>query len=295
MKAFVSMDNSRVSSKIITKWWIRVAFNRKLMDEMVNSYACAKWISACDSMWRDFANNIRVRKQISEWFEESKDIIKKANDEFIDAFLSFSSSVRDTFWGEEAGEEIWLTPRQLALLRTVYGIDTTKLSKEQWIWLEKTIFAITNFWKMVNNVKLKPLDYFSAEKKAIREEISRKREQEKQDAKKLAKLSDNELKKIEEELKSKKYAIPTRYETGMQAALEATLVSVFTQKQEDKELFMIYSNLSITKYFVEIWAYIHNILEKYIWNKDSKWLIKYLWKVCESQCSNKWISNCYAK
>jgi hypothetical protein len=58
---------------------------------------------------------------------------------------------------------------------------------------------------------------------------------------------------------------------------------------------MIYGNLSVTKYFVEIWSLIHKILEKSIGTKDTKWLVKYLWNACELQCSNKWITNCYAK
>jgi hypothetical protein len=66
------------------------------------------------------------------------------------------------------------------------------------------------------------------------------------------------------------------------------------QKQEDKSVFLIYSNLAVTKYFVEIWKYMHNILEMSIGTKDTKWLVKYLWDTCESQCVNKWTINCFA-
>jgi hypothetical protein len=38
----------------------------------------------------------------------------------------------------------------------------------------------------------------------------------------------------------------------------------------------------------------HHILEISIGTKDTKWLIKYLWDTCESQCTSKWTINCFA-
>jgi predicted DNA binding protein len=57
--------------------------------------------------------------------------VNKANDNLSAAMLSFKSSVKDTFGDKDVAEETGLTPKQLSILRTAYGIDTTKLSKEQ--------------------------------------------------------------------------------------------------------------------------------------------------------------------
>jgi hypothetical protein len=66
------------------------------------------------------------------------------------------------------------------------------------------------------------------------------------------------------------------------------------QKQVDKSVFIIYNNLAVTKYFVEIWSSMHKILKMSIGTKDTKGLIKYLGKTCELQCTNKWTINCFA-
>ena len=295
MKTFVSMDHSSpVNSKVINRWWISISFNPALMEDMVVSYACASWISACSSTWKDFANNTKVRKQISDWFDGAMDTINKANDDFSAVMLSFKSSVKDTFGDKDVAEETWLTPKQLAILRTAYGIDTTKLSKEQWIWLESLFNG--NAWKnLVSSINMKPLDYFSAENKAAREKASKEKSQAKQDAKYMAALSFSETAAIEAEIKAKANTVATRNKVELTSSLQATLDSVFMQKQEDKSLFMIYSNMSVTQYFVEIGSLMHNILEISIWTKDTKWLVKYLWDTCEAQCVSKWTSNCFAK
>ena len=295
LKTFISMNNSAVSSKVITKWWISLWFNQKLMLDMVASYACAKAPSECSSMWKDLANNTKVRSQISKWFETSKTLINKANDDLSEAMLSFKGSVKDTFGDKKVSEKTWLTPKQLAILRTAYGIDTTKLSKEQWIWLEKTIFAISHPWQVVSSINLKPSDAASVEDRLAKEKAKAARDRRKQDEKYIKELLISNTADIEAKIEAEKNLVITRYETGMQAALESTVAAVLMQKQEDKNLFMIYGNLSITSYFIEIWSFMHTILENSIWTKDSKWLVKYLWDTCTAQCANKWTTNCFAK
>jgi hypothetical protein len=87
----------------------------------------------------------------------------------------------------------------------------------------------------------------------------------------------------------------SRREIELKESLLSTLNSVYVEKTADKELFLIYSNMWVTRYFVEIWAKIHAIIDDSIGTKDSKGLVKYLWETCELQCTNKWTSNCFAK
>jgi hypothetical protein len=99
---------------------------------------------------------------------------------------------------------------------------------------------------------MKPLDFFSKENIANRKIESELRQSNRQRDKHLALLTQKETLLLEKKLEEKQDYLPTRFETGMYTALDFTLKSVFLQKQEDKELFMIYGNLSVTKYFVEI-------------------------------------------
>jgi hypothetical protein len=65
-------------------------------------------------------------------------------------------------------------------------------------------------------------------------------------------LSFQETERIEAELKAKENTVLTQNQIKLKESLQATLNSVFMQKQEDKSVFLIYSNLAVTKYFVEI-------------------------------------------
>ena len=87
---------------------------------------------------------------------------------------------------------------------------------------------------MANSIHMKPLDYFSAKDKAAREKSAREKAQAKQDAKYRASLSFEETQKAEIAAQKRANEIPTRKETEMRSALQATLASVFTQEQEDK-------------------------------------------------------------
>ncbi|HKL43686.1 MAG TPA: hypothetical protein VJ892_00210 [Candidatus Absconditabacterales bacterium] len=350
MKNFIAIDVERVDTKIIEKNGITMQFNENLMNLMYDNYDCAQGfpISPCDSTWQDFANNTKVRSTIKKGLEESNEIIKKANEELSQAMFSFGSSTKDTFSNKDENNESGLTSRQLTLLRTAYGIDTTKLSKEQGIGLESLLNGSAGK-KIVNSIGIKPMDYFSAENKALREEARKEKERNKQDAKYLDALAQSETTEVENKYKdflnmkdilkkgsfdditlssdtffsdfvkgkyntmkdkdnkSKQEIIESLYNIlenklginasviGLQDSLKSSLNSVLAQKQEDKGVFMIYSNLSVTRYFVEIGDFIHEIVEKDIGTKDDKGLIKYLGNACELQCSNKGNTNCFAQ
>ena len=307
MKTFISTHSKVVTSNFfksflwridndISKWGISLKFNMDLMENMFASYKCAEWFSSCSSMWKDFSNNTKVRKQISQWFEKSMNTINTANDELLGSMLWIWSSIKDVFDGEW-NTESWLTKKQLTLLRTVYGIDTTKLSKEQGIGLWSLLHW--NAGKNIaNSADLKSLDYFSADSKEKKEEAKKMAEREKQDDRYLRSLSAEAASwaMAEWEMAAEDRKDAAIYSWNqLKDNLLNTLNVVLIQKQEDKKVFLIYSNLEITRYFVEIGSLIHSIVENEIGTKDSKWLIKSLWEACEYQCSNKGTSNCYAK
>lgn len=292
MKTFVSKNNDKLS-KDVSNGNMKFRFNYDLMQLMRDNYECARWFSKCNEMFSEFANNTKVWSQLKNWFSESWDIIEEANKNLADAMQSFGSSVKDTF-SKKVQDETWLTKKQQDLLRTVYGIDSTKLSREQWIGLE-SLFHKENWKTVVKDMDLDPLDYFGAQEKEARKEKRELREQEKQDEKYLAELSQENKDKIEKEISEKNLKIDNdkKYQ-DLDIYMRNTMDSVLAELDQDKSVFMIYSNVSVLRHFREIGEYIHDILENSIGRKDSKWLVKYLWDACEYQCSNNGSTNCYA-
>lgn len=309
IKTFVAVNHDAINTDVYERWNFTLQFNEDVMDSMIENYKCVK-IGTCSSLMDDFKENTKVWSQIKEWFEDSKNIISDANQRFTKAYLSFESSVKDTFDGKE-DTELWLTTDQLQTLRTVYGIDTTKLSKEQWVWLEKLLNGWVTKW-LFDDVNTWPLDYFSKQQREERKIARAAKKQQKQDEKYMAELAiQNSLSlsgflQIQEDCGEKWQQLnlktlkceavdDSRREIELKESLLSTLNSVYDQKSADKELFLIYSNMWVTRYFVEIWAKIHAIIDDSIGTKDSKGLVKYLWETCELQCTNKWTSNCFAK
>lgn len=75
-----------------------------------------------------------------------------------------------------------MTDKQIELLRTVYGINTSKITQEQGVWL-KTLFS--KDWKARTNIKnginLWFSDVFTKNEKTINENIKKGEKKEEQD------------------------------------------------------------------------------------------------------------------
>jgi len=269
---------------------VRVRFNILFMSDMFYNYKCAEWLNACNDAWDSFKESIKAIPMIKEWFTESKKIITKANIEFAEAFASLKTDVKDVF-DDKSAKELGLTEKQITLLRTVYGIDTSKLTKQQWVWLS-TLLNWSAWKNIANSIHIQPLDIFSAESIAAKKKVQKLKKQNMQDQKYLDSITDAETKKAEAQALSD---LKTNDVWELQNALLSSIDSVMAEKSEDKQVVMFYNNLTSTRYFKEIWSLIHSWIDNVIWTKDSDGLIKYLWNACELQCTNKWNKHCYAK
>ena len=78
---------------------------------------------------------MKIIPTIKDSFAESKKIMNQANKDFNEAYLSVKTSLKNSFnknaRKEKLPEGLNLTEKQITLLRTVYGIDTSKLTKQQ--------------------------------------------------------------------------------------------------------------------------------------------------------------------
>jgi len=299
MKSFVS-NNSQFSDwlgfgdtiskfeKEISKSNIKIKFNTNLTKKMFDSYRCAKGLNACNDALDSFKDSLKVWPSITNSFNESMEIIGQANDKLKSSWWSFKSWVADKFKREK--EELGLTPQQATLLRTVYGIDTTKLSKQEWLIISDIFFKDWSISKkLANSVRIKPMDFMSFQTIKALTQSNINSKQNRQDQKYLSSLAKEELESFQESLKQNQYNSVELRET----LIDFTDI-IMAQKTEDKLSMIFYDNTLSTRYFVEIWKTIQGIVEKQIWSKDAG-LVKYLWDACEQQCSNKWTDNCYAK
>ena len=300
MKSFVSVHSLLSNNDLfrnylsnldneMSKWNIVIKFNKVFMDNLFSDYKCAEWMNACSSTWEDFKKAIKILPDLKNSFSESMKIIKKANDELDKLFAGENDT---TVKNEKNNNPSNLTDKQIELLRTVYGVDTSKITKNEWVGLA-TLMDGSAFKNIANGVRIQPLDILSKESLDAKKKAWKTRNQNRQDELYKKSLQDLATENIEETITQN---IPITFsQKQISEAMLGTLDSVLAEKYEDKNVVLFYNNLPTTRYFKEIWALIHSGIDMGIWTKDSEWLVKYLWNVCELQCSNKWVTNCYFK
>lgn len=248
MKSFMSLWNKSIM-KEKQRWDINFQFNEAMMERMFESYECVRWMnSPCNDMLKDFANNTKVWSTIKEGFTSSMSVINQANEDLYQALLWFGSSIKDTVsWSDY--EELWLTPKQISLLRTVYGIDTTKLTKEQALWLEK-LLDWSQGKKIVNDVNMWPLDYFSQKNIKQRQQNRKEREQQKTDEKYLETIRWQETTELES-IYNDLQLIYLKQESGDAVSLiKDDFMSNFAQDRFDSSK-EAYQNISLLKTALE--------------------------------------------
>ena len=277
------------------------------MSNMFENYRCAQWFNACNDFWNLLKKNIQIIPSIKNHFDEAKHTIKEANKAFSEAYLKQKDTQHQQNTEDiKIAEQTNLTEKQIELLRTVYGLDTSKITQNQGFGLVTLLNR--NVWKnLINSVNFQTLDVLSAESILARKQAQEIRQTNRQDQKYLQELKEKTKEEATDQIKEITKNEIQRLENIMSWSIsfgsdreikDQLIQSVnisLSQKTDDKLKFILYSNVSITSYFFEIGRLIQIIVDEYIWTKDSSGLIKNLGKVCELQCENKGISFCYVK
>ena len=308
-----------------------IVLNPIFLTNLSDSYSCGAW--SCNTDIIRFVKDIKQVWWIKESFEKSVEMIKTADKNLAEAWKKLAKSAKNTF---DKDETTWLelTDQQKELLRTVYGIDASKLSQAQWIFLSDLFNGVP---KKIVDAWLTFPDHFSNENQKNNKKQSWKNEKDTENNKKIEEMlkkdswtddefafaisyinSDNNHKnkrKLQRFLKKHGYlwqnkkiagsvkailswsVIPVETPESVVNNLNNTINKILTQENmDDKKILLNYSNVSSTRYFVEIWAYIHDMVENIIWTKKSpNSIIRNVWEACEYQCSNKSSKWCYAK
>ncbi len=276
-----------------SKWWkdgIYLKFNTETMQEMKLAYSCARWFSKCTSPLKDFWKNIKtIWSSFVKWWTNAKQTFNDANDRFIESIKWFAQAklLKKSAWEE------YLTDTEIDLLRNVYGMDTKKLTKQEWISLRDVLSNINK--KTLNTIKSKVQwtanNVFDKQAKANADAEKQAANKAKLDKKKMKTLLKENTDKLKWEIKNDSYD---------NVILDQDLVADFknvinvVNKQQTNDLGFLWSTSSVDylSYYTYI-GYLISEVENVIWNKDKN-IVKHLGNVCELQCSNKWIDWCFA-
>ena len=297
MKAMLSSVNNSIViddqikdfETLYSRWNIIAEVNWDYIEQIQSEYSCAK-MKVCNETVVWAITWLVDVSTLTDSFGRSRDTIKDSIDnlkELKNPRKTYTNTVRD------ANNSWWLTERQVELLRTVYWLDSKDLTtsqietwKKNWSNMKKELNPFSDVvesskkWeKVVDSSK----DTNSKEQNQWRKQarIRRKR------------LSQEEKNRLADKFYWQSIMPTSDKEQIILNEMQSTVNDILKEKSEDKEVLLVWLNLN-THYFVEIWAYIHYIVETAIWDKNNDWLIDNLWKACTYQCRNNWKVNCYA-
>lgn len=282
----------------------------------------------CGWSMLDFASDIvNVWVEFKQSFQTSFKEIKEASINLAQATKSIWKVMKNKY--SKNATELWLTDYQVELLSDVYGIDAYRLTQQQWFslstlfnWkflknLKNSITFSFDIFDSESSAQKKEAKKESSKSETLNWSKSTKKQKEKYCVK-VSKLSSNadkqkcdEFFNMEKTLENSKisgkemkkilsndideyleFYVPggnvTAF-TWLVAYLNYKIEDTLLELESDESIVMYSRNDSTTRYFVEIGANIHNMVENVIWSKD-KWnsIVKNLWDACENQCVNKW-------
>jgi len=329
----VYQKNAKRFEKEISKWdTVIVSFNHEYLTKLSESYTCvkwSKWLKNCGNSFSSFASDVRhIWTDVKLEFESAWKQIKESSKKLAEAWKTMGKVMKNKYVN---GWDLWLTDDQVELLSSVYGINVTKLTKQQGL----SLATILNWtaWKNILNSMSWSQDIIEGEIKSQKKESKKSNEEETTNnsiaekdfnkmstyAKKkscmkrlnrksiwsMSQANQNRERKCLEVLWSEsfllkenvwsyvEYYVPNGNVdvfSGMITYLNESIENTLSELDMDKAVVMYSQNLDSTRYFVEMWYYIHGIVDNVIWSKNwaSDTIVNNLGKACEAQCTNKW-------
>lgn len=282
-------DNNEFVRKSIGKIdWFSLSFDMAYLEEMDRKYTCARSEGTCDETVKEALKNIY---DLSEIKSSADDSWKTMEDSWIrlkEALVGNeeTKAEKDSDTNPEAAV---LTAEQKKLLRTVYWIDTTKITEWEAIGLRDILTV--NWWKKTfSKANLAIKDTFSKVKDEVTDITDPIISELKyaNNMKNVAKEINQNAKDLWEEvddtffLHSEKNELTEKmqneYNLLMKDYMDSLQSTAFTE------------NRQVTRYFFEIGTLIHNTIEDTI--SES---VEEAGQLCENACTNKGTENCYAK
>lgn len=274
------------------KWWeggIYLKFNTGTIQEMKDAYSCGRGFSKCTSSWRDFVKNIKnLWSSFKKWWNSAKKTIADANKKLAESvkWIGQAKIFKKSPWEE------YLTDTEIELLRDVYGIDTKKLTEQEWIWLRDLLTIPIKGTLNEMKTKIKSTNSELLEKQAKANAEDERLEQEKMDKKKIEDLLDQNAQSLKQKIKedSNKYVV---VDSNLKKSFIDVINIVNNQQKNDLDVLWSTTSVDFLSYYTNIGYRIREIIGIIsIWKQS---IVTNLGNICEYQCSNKGIDGCYAK
>ena len=266
-----------------SEWNIIIEFNDSYIESIVRDYNCVS-IANCSN--GDFKKITWLFDKFwSNYFWSSMQTIKNANKDLKEALGSWSSY--DWFWWflskrQKSDSTWWLTDKQIELLRVAYGIDSKDLTSSQMETLKNNWQNVKDemkpFTEAVNDIK----DYWKKTKSYLKDMWDAQQD------KYMKTLSNVEMQEVLSKIEWQQNISISENAQNLIYTMQDAVDQILLQKSADKQILLVSTNLD-THYFVEIWSYIHFLIENEI-----RGSVNVLWETCNYQCSNKWNENCFA-
>lgn len=276
------------------KWWdggIYLKFNTGTIEEMKLAYHCARGFSKCTSSAKDFVKNIKnIWASFAKWWTDAKKTITEANKKLAESIKWFAQT---KLLKKSAGEE-YLTDTEIELLKDVYGINTKKLTKQEWIWLrdllripsKETLSALKFKSQWAGN------DLLDKQSKANANIEAEEARQSKIDKQYINDLLEANSKKLQGIISWDSNQYLVQDPNLIQSLKNVINIVNYQQKNDDLSLLWSTNSTDYLAYYTNIGYRIREVID-IIWDKD-KGIVKSLGNLCEVQCANKWVDWCFA-
>lgn len=285
-------DNNEFVRRTIGKTgWFSLSFDMTYLQEMDRKYTCARSEWVCDETVKKALKNIFDLSEIKSGSKDSWRIISDSIVRLKEALVWNEDTKEQRENRDKSSNAHILTVEEEKLLRTVYWIDTTKITEWEAIGLRdiirpkswKSTFSKS---KLVASVK----DTFSK----VKDEVTDITDPMVSEIKYA-----NNMKNVAKEIN--KNAKDLWLEIDKTLLLHSDKNNLTEKMQDEYNLLMkkyinsvesvaFTENRHVTRYFFEIGKLIHNTIEDTISESAQE-----IGQLCENACTNKWTENCYAK
>lgn len=273
-----------------SKWNIIAEVNRDYIEMIQSEYSCAT-MKICNETVGEALAWVADVSNLTKSFWRSWDTIKDSIThlkELKNPWKTYTNTVRD------ADNTWWLTERQVELLRTVYGLDSRNLTTSQIETLKKNWSNIKwNLLQPFSDLVKSSKNWHTVLNQSKDANLKEQNQWKIQETQWKDRLSYAEKQQLNNQFYWQSIMPISTNEQSILNELQNSINDILVEKSYDKEILLVWLNLN-THYFVEIWSYIHYIVETAIGDKNSDWLVDNLWKACTYQCGNNWKENCYA-
>ncbi len=255
-----------------------LSLNNVWIEKLDTDYRCTRWTLGfkCSTSWNSLTNTLSLLAGTTKnQGLSSRKTIQQASKNLADALLQFPSGAWSNIKGQ--ANDAHLTEREKILLRGIYGLDTTKMTKEDSLSLLSLSKSTRNqrrsYTQSINSLWKNTSAWYST--------IQQKDPN-----------SENGLKRFFRKLFDGDNPPQQAYlDTEFTRTLASNLQQLWNARAEAEEISFFSMSNELGYQFWQLSILLENLTAS-IGNKDNH-LRKTLDAVCSYQCSNKGFEGCY--